>query len=56
MNRVMKAKFENKKAKRKPELANNTIGEVNETEESNEKLALDLSQNFPTSGVVSARI
>jgi hypothetical protein len=44
----MKAKFDKKGSiKRKLDIANETIGEVNENEESNEKLALDLSTNFP---------
>lgn len=55
LNRVMKAKFDSKKAT-KNRIGVDTIGEVNENEESNEKLALDLSQNFPASGIVSARI
>lgn len=55
LNRVMKAKFDSKKVV-KNRIGVDTIGEVNENEESNEKLALDLSQNFPASGVVSARI
>ena len=42
LNRVMKAKFESKKAV-KNRIGVDTIGEVNENEESNEKLALDLS-------------
>ena len=42
LNRVMKAKFDTKKVV-KNRIGVDTIGEVNENEESNEKLALDLS-------------